>query len=254
MVFLNNLDLHMQNSLKIQDLSVSVEGKTVVEGVNLTINLGEVHVLMGPNGSGKSSLALSLMGHPGYKVVNGQVLMGNSNLLSLKPNERAKKGLFLSFQNPVVVSGVTLGQLIWSAYQNIAGKKAIDLRDFYTEVKRKAKDLGLKEEILDRFVNDGFSGGEKKKAEILMLLSLTPKFVIFDEIDSGLDIDSLKSVATAIGRLIKDNTGILLITHNQRILKQIKADFVHILKAGRIIKSGNHQLAVQIEEKGYAKV
>ncbi len=233
---------------------MSVEGKTVVEGVNLTINPGEVHALMGPNGSGKSSLALSLMGHPGYKIITGQATIAGADLLVLEPNERVKKGLFLTFQNPVAVPGVTLGQLTWSAYQNIAGKKAIDLRDFYTEVKRKAKDLGLKEEILDRFVNDGFSGGEKKKAEILMLLSLTPKFVIFDEIDSGLDIDSLKSITTAISRLIKDNTGILLITHNQRILKQIKADFVHVLKAGRIIKSGNHQLAVQIEEKGYAKV
>lgn len=244
----------MQNSLKIENLYVSVEGKNVVSGINLTVKPGEVHAIMGPNGSGKSSLALTLMGHPGYKVTTGKVMVGSSDLLSLKPNERVKKGLFLSFQNPVAVPGVTLGQLIWSSYQNLMGDTAIDLREFYAGVKKQAKLLGLKEEMLNRFVNDGFSGGEKKKAEMLMLLNLSPKFVIFDEIDSGLDIDTLKKVAKVINELVKKQTAVILITHNQRILKHVKPNFVHILKEGRIIRTGGHKLAREIEEKGYAKV
>lgn len=259
----------MQNSLTIKDLSVSVDGppsqeasagqaKMVVSGINLTVELGEVHVIMGPNGSGKSSLALALMGHPSYKVANGQVTMAGSDLLSLKPNERAKKGLFLSFQNPVAVPGVTLGQLIWSSFRSINGSSQIDVREFYAQVKKQAKFLGLKEEMLNRFVNDGFSGGEKKKAEMLVLLSLTPKFVIFDEIDSGLDVDTLKKIAKAINKLVKKQTGrpagqagVIVITHNQKILKYVKPNFVHILKEGKIIKSGTFKLAMEIEEKGY---
>ena len=254
----------MQNSLKIQDLVVSVDptspkgfagqGKTVVDGISLSVNPGEVHAIMGPNGSGKSSLALTLMGHPGYKVVAGKVLIGSADLLSLKPNERVKKGLFLSFQNPVAVPGVTLGQLIWASYKNIVGEDKMDLRIFYTEVKKQAKDLGVKEEMLNRFVNDGFSGGEKKKAEMLMLLNLRPKFVIFDEIDSGLDVDTLKKIAKAINEMVKKQAGVVLITHNQKILKYIKPNFVHILKEGRLVKSGTSKLASEIEEKGYAKV
>lgn len=233
---------------------MSVEGKRVVEAVNLALNPGEVHAIMGPNGSGKSTLALTLMGHPSYRVATGQVIMGNSDLLSLKPNERAKKGLFLSFQNPVAVPGVTLGQLAWSSFKSVVGERQVDVRDFYAQLKKKAKNLGLKEEMLNRFVNDGFSGGEKKKAEILMLLNLNPKFAIFDEIDSGLDVDTLKKIAQAINALVKKNTGVILITHNQKILKYVKPNFVHILKAGKIIRTGGHKLALEIEEKGYAKV
>jgi len=224
----------MQDSLNIKDLYVSVEGKKVVRGIDLTVNPGEVHAIMGPNGSGKSSLALALMGHPAYKV-DGKATLGETNLLSLKPNERAKAGLFLTFQNSVAVSGVTLGQLIWA----VADQK-IDIRDFYKRLEKQAKTLGLKEDILERFVNEGFSGGEKKKAEILMLLNLNPKFVIFDEIDSGLDVESLQKVIKVIKQLVKKSTGIILITHNQKILKQIKPNFVHILKEGRIIRSGKN--------------
>lgn len=242
----------MKSGLRIEDLSVEVEKKRVVSGVNLEIAPGEVHVIMGPNGSGKSSLALALMGHPDYRV-HGKATLSGKNLLAIKPNDRAKLGLFLSFQNPIAVPGVTLGQLIWSSFRNINGKN-IDVREFYDEVKKQAKLLGLKEEMLDRFVHDGFSGGEKKKAEILMLLSLSPKFVIFDEIDSGLDIDTLKKVANSINELVKKGAGAVLITHNQRILQYVRADFVHVLKEGKIIKSGNHKLAREIEEKGYTSL
>ncbi|MBI2338075.1 Fe-S cluster assembly ATPase SufC [Candidatus Daviesbacteria bacterium] len=229
-------------------------GKRVVFGVNLTVKSGEVHALMGPNGSGKSSLALVLMGHPAYQAVSGSVELGGKNLLSLKPNERAKLGLFLSFQNPVAVPGVSLGQLIWSSYKSITGDGKADIREFYETVKKQAKNMGLKEEMLERFINDGFSGGEKKKAELLMLLSLQPKFVILDEIDSGLDVDTLKKAAEVVNQLVKKGTGVLLITHNQKILKYVKPNVVHVLKEGRIVKSGQVKLAREIEEKGYAGI
>ena len=244
----------MQDSLKITDLSVQVESKLVVDEISLTVNPGEVHAIMGPNGSGKSSLALALMGHPAYRVVNGQVMMGSSDLLSLKPNERVKKGLFLSFQNPVAVPGVSLGLLAWSSYRSIAGESKVEVRDFYTQLKKQAKSLGLKEEMLNRFVNESFSGGEKKKAEMLLLLNLAPKFVIFDEIDSGLDVDTLKIVAKTINGLVKQRTGVILITHNQKILRYVKPNFVHILKAGKIVRTGGHELASEIEERGYVKI
>lgn len=244
----------MHNWLIIKNLSVSVEGKAVVKSVNLTIKPGEVHALMGPNGSGKSSLAMALMGHYNYQVDYGKAIIGNHNILSLKPNERAKIGLFLSFQNPIAVTGVTLGQLIFSSYKSINGKDTVDIKKLYLQIKKTARLLGLKEGMLERDVNDGFSGGEKKKVEMLTLLNLTPKFIIFDEIDSGLDIDTLKQFTKVINLLIKKQAGIILITHNQKILKYIKPDFVHILKEGKITKTGDHKLAKEIEQKGYAKV
>lgn len=244
----------MHNSLIIKDLSVSVQGKTVVKKINLTIKPGEIHTLMGPNGSGKSSLAMALMGHYNYRVDGGKATIGKQDVLSLKPDERAKMGLFLSFQNPITVTGVTLGQLIFSSYKSIKGKNQINIKQLYHQIKKRAQLLGLKEDMLERDVNDGFSGGEKKKAEMLALLNLTPKFIIFDEIDSGLDIDTLKQVTKIISELTKKQAGIILITHNQKILKYIKPDFVHILKEGKIIRTGNHKLAKEIEQKGYAKV
>lgn len=243
----------MPNALIIQNLSVSVAEKVVVQQIDLTVEPGQVHAVMGPNGSGKSSLALSLMGHSAYQVVSGKVMLGSLNLLTLKPDERVKRGLFLSFQNPVAVPGVTLGQLIWSSYSSIKSRKT-DIRDFYAQVKKQAKMLGLKEEMLERDVNDGLSGGEKKKAEILMFLILSPKFVIFDEIDSGLDVDALKKVAEVINKLIKKQVGIILITHNRKILQYVRPNFVHVLKEGRVIKTGSYKLALEIEKKGYAKI
>lgn len=244
----------MQNSLMIQNLSVSVEGKVVVQKINLTVKSGQVHAIMGPNGSGKSSLALALMGHPAYRAESGKVTIRGRDLLSQKPSERVKMGLFLSFQNPVAVTGVTLGQLIFSSFKSVKGDNKIDIRKFYSQVKKEAKLLGLKEEMLERDINDGFSGGEKKKAEMLMLLSLAPKFIIFDEIDSGLDVDTLKKVVKIINELIKKQAGVVLITHNQKILKYIKPDFVHVLKDGKITRTGGYKLAQEIEQKGYAKV
>lgn len=241
----------MQNFLKIQNLFVSVDSKVVVSNFSLTVRRGEVHVIMGPNGSGKSSLALALMGHPSYKV-KGVATIGNYNLLTQTPDKRAKMGLFLSFQNPVAVPGVTLGQLIFSACKSIKGKD-IDIKKFYRQMKKKAEFLGLKEDMLERDINDGFSGGEKKKAEMLIALCLNPDFLIFDEIDSGLDSDAFKKVALAIKNL-SQKAGIILITHNPKILKFIKVDFVHIFKEGEVIKSGNGELVLEIEEKGYGKI
>lgn len=244
----------MRNLLKIENLSVQVSGKTVVKNINLNLCLGEVHAIMGPNGSGKSSLALALAGHPDYKVTSGKVTMVGKDLLSLKPDQRAKMGLFLSFQNPVAIPGVILGQLILSAHKSINGERVLDIGKFHTLLENNAKLLGLKDGMLERFVNDGFSGGEKKKGEMLMLLSLAPKFVIFDEIDSGLDIDALNKITKTINQLVKKHTGVILITHNQKILKFIKPNFVHILKMGKIVKTGNFKLAKEIEYKGYAKI
>lgn len=244
----------MHNWLIIQNFSVSVEGKVVVEKVNLTIKPGEIHALMGPNGSGKSSLAMALMGHFYYHVDEGKATIGNQDILSLKPDERAKMGLFLSFQNPVAVTGVTLGQLIFSSYKSIKGNSKIDINKLYLQIKKTAKLLGLKENMLERDVNDGFSGGEKKKVEMLTLLNLKPRFIIFDEIDSGLDVDILGQFAKIINELIKKQAGVILITHNQKILQYIKPNFVHILKEGKIVKEGNRKLVKQIMQKGYAKL
>ncbi len=244
----------MSNSLIIQDLTVSVAEKIVLKNISLVVKSGETHVIMGPNGSGKSSLALTLMGHPSYQVKNGRVMLGLCNLLSLKTNERAKKGLFLAFQNPIAVEGVSLGQLIFSSYKELRGNNEINIKRIYSQIKKNAKLLGINEEMLERYINDGFSGGEKKKAEMLTVLSLKPKFVIFDEIDSGLDVDALKKVALVIKGQIKKNTGVVLITHNQKLPKIIRPDFVHILRAGEFVKTGSHKLVSEIEEKGYAKI
>lgn len=244
----------MKNSLIIQNLTVKVAEKVVLKDIKLVINLGETHVVMGPNGSGKSSLALTLMGSDVYKIKSGKVILDSQDLFSLKPNERAAIGLFLTFQHPTTIYGVTLGQLLFSSYRSMMGSEKIDIKKFYAGIKRHAKLLGLNEEILERDTNDGFSGGEMKKAEMLTVLSLKPKFVIFDEIDSGLDVDALKKIAVMIKELIKKHTGVILITHNQKILKYVKPDFVHILKEGRIVKTGDYRLALNIEQKGYAKI
>lgn len=242
----------MRNWLIIQNLSVSVEGKTVVAKVNLTVKLHEIHALMGPNGSGKTSLAMALLGNSNFHVDEGKATLADQDILSLKTNERAKMGLFLSFQNPTALTGVSLGQLIFSSYKSINGKKKIDINKLYLQMKKTARLLGLKENMLERDIHDGFSGGEKKKAEMLILLILKPKFIIFDEIDSGLDVDTLRLFAQVINKLTKKQVGIILITHNQKVLQYIKPDFVHILKEGRVVKTGNQKLVKRIEQEGYA--
>lgn len=257
-----------KDKLTISNLRVSLEDKEIIKGVNLTIYPGQIHAIMGPNGSGKSTLAQTLMGNPNYRITNheSRIMINKKNLINLKPNERARIGLFLAFQNPVAVPGVSVGSFLKTAYQEMKGngkKKdgksrkakhnpALSVYDFNQKLVDWAEFLGMPKSFLGRSLNDDFSGGEKKKTEMLQALSLSPKFAVFDEIDTGLDIDALKSVAKGILKLKKQQTGILLITHYLRILQHIKPDFVHILKQGRIVKSGDYKLAQKLEKEGYA--
>lgn len=239
--------------LEIQNLHVSTDNKEILKGVNLIINKGEVHAVMGPNGSGKSSLSLALMGHPRYKITAGKILLDGKNINLLTPDKRAKLGLFLAMQYPVAVPGVSVFNLLRSANKNLEREK-ISALEFQNKVKKEMKGLKIDEKFLTRSINDGFSGGEKKKAEILQLSILKPKYAILDETDSGLDVDALKTVSKGISTVAGSDIGILLITHYQRILKYVKPDFVHILVDGRIVKSGDFKLAEEIEEKGYEEV
>ena len=237
--------------LEVRDLHVSVAGKKILNGVNLKINQGELHALMGRNGSGKTSLALALMGHPKYKVGQGEILLNGENVTSLPPHKRAKLGLFLGFQYPTEVPGVTLKNFLWKTYKNL--NNGISFVDFNDTLSEKLKEFEM-ENFATRYLNEGFSGGEKKRAEILQLAVLKPKIAVMDEIDSGTDVSALKIVANGLKKAVEENTGILLITHYQRILNHVKPDFVHVLVDGRIVKSGDYNLAKEIEEKGYEAV
>ena len=251
--------------LEIKNLHVSTDnsprgeaGKEILKGLNLNVNQGEIHAIMGPNGSGKSSLSLVLMGHPRYQITAGSIKIDGQDLASLTPDKRAKLGLFLAMQYPVAVPGVSVFNLLRSANKNLDAQKVSAL-EFQKIVKKEMKNLKIDEKFLTRSINDGFSGGEKKKAEILQLSILKPKYAILDEADSGLDVDALKIIALAIkqqvsGVMRHEAPGILLITHYQRILKYVKPDFVHILVDGKIVKSGDSRLAEEIEEAGYEKV
>lgn len=239
--------------LSIQNVRISVEGKEIIHGISLEVRSGEVHAIMGPNGSGKSTLAYGLMMHPSY-TVKGSIFLGNKNISKLKTHERAKRGMFLALQSPLAIPGVTIANLLRSARQEIrAIQNPVFARQWkgITQLKEYAKQLHLDESFLSRGLNDGFSGGEKKKMELLQALMLEPKFAIFDEIDTGLDVDALKTVASAIDELKNKGTGILIITHYQRILKYLKPDYVHVLVDGAIVKSGNEHLAETIEKEGY---
>lgn len=240
--------------LEIKNLEVSVKGKKIVKGVTLTVKPGEVHALMGPNGSGKSTLANALMGHPKYKV-NGSVKLDGEEITKLSPDKRAKLGLFLSFQYPVSIPGLTVSNFLRTALSSITGKR-IAVVDFYKFLKEKMAKLKMDSKFGTRYLNEGFSGGEKKKAEILQMLVLEPKYAILDETDSGLDVDALKTVAKGINALREsgEKKGVLLITHYNRILKYVKPDKVHIMHEGRIIKSGTGALAKQVEKEGYDKI
>lgn len=239
--------------LEIKNLHVSTDKKEILKGLNLKINKGETHVVMGPNGSGKSSLSLTLMGHPRYSVTSGKIILDKKDITNLPPDKRAKLGLFLAMQYPVAVPGVSVFNLLRSANKNLEVEN-ISALEFQNKVKTKMKDLKIDEKFLTRSINDGFSGGEKKKAEILQLTILKPKYAILDETDSGLDVDALKTVSQGINSVAGKDLGILLITHYQRILKYVKPDFVHILLDGQIVKSGDAKLAEVVEEKGYAKI
>ncbi len=239
--------------LEIKDLHASVEGKEILKGVNLTVSQGETHALMGPNGSGKSTLAYALMGHPKYQVTSGQALIDGENIIGLTPDKRARKGLFLAFQYPVSVQGVSMFSFLRAAYNHSRppGTDPPTIFEFKEVVADRLKMLGMDEAFLTRYLNEGFSGGEKKRAEILQMALMQPKFAILDETDSGLDIDALRIVAEGINKVSGPETGTLLITHYQRILKYVKPQFVHVMYQGRIIESGGEDLSRLLEEKGY---
>ncbi|MFO8036199.1 MAG: Fe-S cluster assembly ATPase SufC [Anaerolineales bacterium] len=247
------------SDLVIKDLHVRVEDTKILKGVSLTIKAGEVHAIMGPNGTGKSTLAYALMGHPKFEVEKGEALLDGENILALEPDERAHKGLFLAFQYPVAVPGVSVANFLRTAIN--ANRKAQDPDDegisipaFRKMLREKMELLELEPSFAGRYLNDGFSGGEKKRVEILQMAALDPKFAILDETDSGLDIDALQMVADGVNKLRSDHQGTLMITHYQRVLNYIKPDFVHVMLDGRIVESGGPELALKLEEEGYAWV
>lgn len=243
--------------LLLQNFKASVGEKDILKGVNLQINKGEIHAIMGPNGSGKTTLAMSLMGHPGYqcKAQSAKYKVNNEDMFPLLPEERAKKGLFVSFQNPIEITGVSFLAFVRTAYKTLHPDEKIPLSEFKNSVRKALQAVALDEKFLQRSVNEGFSGGERKRAEIAQLLILKPKLVILDEIDSGLDVDSLKIVAKAVHMVAKkNNMGVLIITHYQRILHHLKPDKVHVMMDGKIKKSGGMQLVKKIEKDGYASL
>lgn len=247
--------------LEIKDLKVAVEGKAVLKGVTLTINDNEVHAIMGPNGSGKSTLSNVIMGHPKYKVTGGDILFRGKSFLKMKPHERALAGIFLAFQYPKEIIGVTLEEFLLAAYRAKQAhlhpeKPPILVFRFKRLLSETMKELKMPESFAGRFLNHGFSGGEKKKAEALQMTLLSPLLAVLDETDSGLDVDALKIIANSVKNMMKEQkkTGVLLITHYQRILKHLKPDFVHVMKDGLIVKSGGHKLAIELENKGYERL
>ncbi len=243
-----------QPILEIKDLHAGVEGKQILKGINLVIRPGEVHAVMGPNGSGKSTLAAVLAGREGYAITGGQVSYLGLDLLDMAPEERAREGLFLAFQYPIEIPGVNSTYFLKSALNAIRkhkGQPELDAMEFLSLVKDKMKLLELSEDLLRRSVNEGFSGGEKKRNEIFQMAVLEPRLAILDETDSGLDIDALKIVSTGVNKLRRPDSGQLVITHYQRLLDYIIPDFVHVLWNGRIVRTGDKQLALDLEEKGY---
>ncbi len=235
--------------LHIQDLYVSIEGKEILKGFSLRVAPGEVHALMGPNGAGKSTLAKVLAGHPAYEVISGAIFFEGQNINDLDPEERAKLGLFMSFQYPLEIPGVTNFQFLHAAYS--ACKGTITEAEFEKILQQKMNMMNMREEFKDRSLNEGFSGGEKKRNEILQMAVLEPKMAILDETDSGLDIDAMKIVADGVKQLINSERGLLLITHYQRLLEYIKPDFVHVVIDGKIVETGTFELALKLEKQGY---
>lgn len=253
--------------LTVSNLHVSIDRKKILQGLSLKVKSGEVHAVMGPNGSGKSTLAYALLGHPGY-TTRGKIVINTTDISFLPTEERARAGLFLALQSPIAIPGVTVIHLLRTACETRSGAKkkktqnpvfakqtvgSMTIGEFMAMVKRHAKDLHIDEAFLSRGIHDGFSGGEKKKMEMLQALVLKPKFAIFDEIDTGLDVDALKVVAAGISLLAKSGTGVLIVTHYQRILKYVKPDVVHILVGGKIVKTGDAALAKYIEAHGYTQ-
>lgn len=260
----------MASELVIKDLHVNVEGKSILRGVNLTIRQGEVHALMGPNGSGKSTLAYTIAGHPHYEVVGGDILLDGESVLAMAPDARAKAGLFLAFQYPTAIPGVSMANFLRQAVSAVRGyteraklaaaeggsakpigSELMPMREFRKELTEKMERLHIDTAFARRYLNDGFSGGEKKRAEILQMAMLEPKIAVLDETDSGLDIDALRVVAEGVNSLIGPNLGVLLITHYQRLLDYIKPQFVHVFYNGQIVLSGGPEMALELESRGY---
>jgi len=236
--------------LKIRDLHVEIGGEPILKGINLTLRKGEIHALMGRNGSGKSTLANVLMGHPDYDITGGTVTLDGEDLLELAAWERARKGVFLSFQYPQAVPGLKVGNFLRKSVQAVHGDDTLSAREFRAELNAAMEALDMDKKFLGRYVNDGFSGGEKKRFEILQLMLMKPRIAILDETDSGLDIDAMRTVANGINASV-DNAACLIITHYQRILEHVQPDHVHVLIGGKIVASGGYELAVKLEEKGY---
>ena len=236
--------------LEVKDLHVKIEDKEILKGISLEVDKNQVVALMGPNGSGKSTLAYALMGHPKYEITSGKIIVNGEDLTKAAPDVRSKKGLFLSFQYPQEISGVSVSNFLRSAL-NARREKPISVLDFHKLLQEKMQMLKMDKSFAQRYLNEGFSGGEKKRAEILQMAVLHPKIGILDETDSGLDIDALKTVASGVNSLKGPETGILIITHYQRMLNYITPDKVHIVMNGKIVKSGGKELAIQVEEKGY---
>ena len=246
--------------LEIKDLHVSIDGKEILNGLNLEMNKGEVHAIMGPNGSGKSTLANAILGHPKYSVESGDILVKGESITKLSTDMRARKGLFLGFQYPTEISGVGYSHFLRNAYNTLnksLGEEQnrevfLTVREFHEYVKKNLDAVGLDPSFLSRYLNEGFSGGEKKRSEVMQMLVLKPNIAILDEPDSGLDIDAVKSVAEAINKLIATGAGVLVITHYARILRYLtKLDYVHVVAKGKVIKSGGKELSEELESKGY---
>jgi Fe-S cluster assembly ATP-binding protein len=247
--------------LEIKDLHISIDGKAILTGLDLNVSKGEVHAIMGPNGSGKSTLANAIMGHPKYSIESGDILVKGESILKLSTDLRARKGIFLGFQYPTEISGVGYSHFLRNAY-NILNKSLgeeqnrevfLTVREFHEYVKKNLDAVGLDPSFLGRYLNEGFSGGEKKRSEVMQMLVLKPQLAILDEPDSGLDIDAVKAVAEAINKLIDTGAGVLVITHYARILRYLKKlDYVHVVARGKVIKSGGKELSEELEAKGYS--
>jgi Fe-S cluster assembly ATP-binding protein len=240
--------------LEIRNLHATIDGKEILRGLDLTVNAGEVHAIMGPNGSGKSTLAKVLAGHPSYEITEGEVIYQAKNLLEIEPDERAREGVFLAFQYPIEIPGVSNANFLRMAYNEKAkhdGREELDPLEFDDLLREKLKVVEMDPSFINRSVNEGFSGGEKKRNEILQMAVLEPKLAVLDETDSGLDIDALRIVAGGVNKLANKDNAIILVTHYQRLLNYIEPDFVHVLYRGRIVKSGGKELALELETKGY---
>src|SRR5512143_36013 len=247
------------SQLVIKNLHVSIEGKEILKGLDLTVEQGKVHAIMGPNGTGKSTLAYTLMGHPSYVVTEGEVTFTGQNILELQPDERSRLGIFLAFQYPVAIPGVTVANFLRSAINarrraENPEDKGMPIPEFRKMLKERMALLKMDPSFAGRYLNDGFSGGEKKRAEILQMAALKPEIAILDETDSGLDIDALRVVADGVNALMSGDLGVLVITHYQRLLNYIKPDYVHVMMGGRIVESGGPDLALHLEEKGYESI